>query len=160
MKAIILILVIGLTTSCGFLKLTGGAGSIKSYQYSVTKYELEKAVNKVIENNISLYRPSLKNQPFSGDYYNKDGYVTLKIFQPDTVEYTFRYYNNEEYWKISKSSGIFIAYAYNNKGQGGCEGYNSFRFKKRLRKEFTNEFETEFINKVDAELGLKHIDTK
>jgi len=173
MKNIKGLLVFILTISLIGCFIGGGThGSIKGYHYATTKDQLEKAVMTVIKNNKNIYRDTIKNYTIDitngkhdtiiDDYYN-DGknYVTIKIKIADKEnEYTFRYYGDEEYWKVSTSSEIFICYAYDKNGNGGSEGHNSFKFKQQLKKEFTNVFESEFVNKIDKVLNLTHSETE
>ncbi|HEV8081747.1 MAG TPA: hypothetical protein VGP55_01015 [Chitinophagaceae bacterium] len=152
----------------------GSAEAIKGYRYPVTKDVLEKAVMKVIKGSPNIYRDSSKNGMFdsamqkaenehssvdSAIYYN-DGkhYVTIKIKvgQIDN-DYIFRFYGDEQYWKTSASSEIFINYVRDRYGNALSQGHNeNGEFKSKMAKEFTSLFETEFINKLDKELNLKH----
>jgi hypothetical protein len=116
-------------TSCFYS--TGTHGSIKYYNYATTKDKLENAVIKVIKSNHNIYPDTIKNymidvtngkhDTIHNDYYNDSKtYKTMKIKVVDEEnEYTFRYYGGEEDWKTSKTSGIFICYAYDKNGQGG-----------------------------------------
>jgi len=150
----------------------GGAGSIKSYRYATTKYELQKAVMTVIRNNSNIYRDSSKDNRVdttleekykdsmvdiaTGSNYYNDGrnYVTIKIKAGQTEdEFTFRYYGDEEYWKSSPSSELFIAYAFDKDGKGGSDGHGDLSNKQE--REFTDLFEREFVTKVNKELHLE-----
>jgi hypothetical protein len=153
----------------------GTHGSIKGYQYSVNKDSLQKAVMAVIQNNPNIYRDTsldhLGSSPFldhsdGGDYsagenfYNDiKHYVTIKITSgQDVNEYTFRYYGADEDWKTSPTSELFICYAYDKNQNGGSEGNGGVSNK--LAKKLTEVFEKEFVNKVDKQLNLTHIDTE
>ncbi len=151
----------------------GGAGSIKSYRYTTTKYELQKAVMKVIRDNPNIYRDSSKDQAVdttletkykdsplvdiaTGDNYYNDGrnYVTIKIKDgPIEDEFTFRYYGDEAYWKSSSSSEIFIVYAHDKDGNGGSDGNGDIS--SGMEKEFAAFFEKEFVTKISKELNLE-----
>lgn len=153
----------------------GTHGSIKGYQYSIVKDSLQKAIMTVIKNNPNIYRDtsldSLGSSPAldhsdggdysAGDNYYNDikHYVTIKIKSGQRVdEYIFRYYGADEDWKTSPTSKIFICYAHDKDGNGGSEGDGGIS--KKMAQEFTGVFEKEFVNKVDKELNLTHIDTK
>jgi hypothetical protein len=150
----------------------GTHGSIKGYRYSITKDKLETAVMAIIKSNPNIHRDTIKNYMIDitngkhdtiiNDYYN-DGkkYVTISIRDADIEnKYTFRYIGDENNWKSSASSEIFICYAYTEDGKGGCEGYHSFRFKQGLKKKLIDLFEREFVSKVDKELDLSHTETE
>lgn len=166
--------------NCVFLIFGCGThGSIQGYRYCTTKDKLENAVMTVINHNPNILRDTsldyLGSSPLldhSGDssykyqtgknFYNDiKHYVTIKIASgQDTYNYTFRYYDSDASWFNSQFSEIFICYARNKNGSGGSEGQHSFRFKKRLKKELTDIFETEFVSKIDKELYLIHTTTK
>jgi hypothetical protein len=138
----------------GWMNFSGGAGGLKSYEYSLPKNELEIAINHVLKNNSKIYRDTIKE-----DYYNKDGYVTIKISEENVKnEYTFRFYGDQEEWKKSKSSSIFIVYAHDKDGNGGSEGHGGIS--DELLKEFYKVFELELINKVDKQLKIKHTESE
>jgi hypothetical protein len=127
---------------------------------------------KIIKNDPNIYRDTSLDQLAStqthpdhtgdqntGDNYYNDvkNYVTIKITSGQMVnEYTFRYYGDEEYWKASGKSEIFICYAFDKNHKGGSEGNG--RVTKEMLKGFTDVFEKEFISKVDRELNLTHTD--
>jgi hypothetical protein len=156
----------------------GSAEAIKGYRYPTTKYNLEKAVMKVIKSNPHIYRDSSKDSIYdstmeknvyetattgadSAIYYN-DGkhFVTIKIKVGQTEsDYVCRYLGNDQDWKSSASSEIFISSAHDKYGRGLSQGHNeNGEFTSKMAKEFTDLFETEFINKIDKELNLKHTD--
>jgi hypothetical protein len=60
---------------------------------------------------------------------------------------------NEEHWKNSLTSAIFICYAYNELGKGGNEGSGDVDSK--TINELTKVFEDELVNKIDKILKLK-----
>lgn len=153
----------------------GTHGSIKGYQYAVNKDSLQKAVMTVIQNNANIYRDSsldsLGSSPAldhsdAGDYsagenfYNDvKHYVTIKITSGQNVnEYIFRYYGADEDWKTSPTSKIFICYVHDKNGNGGSEGNGGV--KRKMAKQFTDLFEKEFVDKIDKQLNLKHVDTE
>jgi hypothetical protein len=167
-------LVFALTLLLTGCMTAGTHGSIKGYRYSVNKDSLQKAIMKVIKNNLNIYRDtsldSLGSSPLldhndGGDYsagenYYNDikHYVTIKITSGQKInEYTFRYYGPDEEWKTAPSAKIFICYAHDKDGNGGSEGNGGVSNK--MAKEFTEVFEKEFIDKVDNELGMSHLDT-
>ena len=165
-------------SSCGILPFGGGHGSIKGYRYSTTKDKLQIAIMNVIKHNPNIQRDTsldyLGSSPLldhsnsdtiysaGKNYYNDiKHYVTLKITSGQNInEYTFRYYGPDEDWRSSPTSEIFICYAYNKNGNGGSEGQHSFRFKGRLKRKLTSNFETELVSEIDKELHLTHIETK
>ncbi len=153
----------------------GTHGSIKGYQYSISKDILQKAIMTVIQNNSNIYRDttldSLGSSPLldhidgkdysAGDNFYNDikHYVTIKITSGQNVnEYIFRYYGADEDWKTSPTSEIFICYAHDKNGNGGSEGNGGVS--KTMAKYFTDVFEKEFVDKVDKQLKLTHSDTE
>lgn len=171
---IILTVIIAISLTSCFIG-AGTHGSIKNYNYATTKDKLENAVNTVIKNNPNIHCDTTinkisikdinsgKSDTIIDNYYN-DGktYVTIKIKVADLEnEYTFRYYGDEEYWKTSLTSGIFICYAYDKNGQGGSEGTGGVEwYKWGLRKKLTDLFEKEFVTKIDNELKIAHTETE
>ncbi len=142
-------------TLTGMFSCLGGGthGSIKYYQYNVSKQILETAVQSIIKENNILRQDSIKG------YYNNDTtYITMYIaYGSVSNEYTFRYGGNKEYWDTSKTSSISIAYAYDKKHKGGSEGNGGVKLSYvKLRKELIEPFEKEFISKIDSVLGIKH----
>lgn len=156
--------------------MSGGThGSLKAYNYETSKDKLENAVKSVIENSPNIYPDTMKNymidvtdgngkhDTIDNNYYNEGKtYVTITIKVGDIKnEYIFRYYGSEEEWKTSSRSGISICYAYDKDGQGGSEGTGGLEWNKaELKKNLTNLFETEFINKIDKELKIGHTVTE
>lgn len=153
------------------LPIPGGPGSIESYDYQTTKDKLEKTVMTVIKNNKNIYRDTTihymritntdngKVDSTIDNYYN-DGknYFTIKIKLGEIEnEYTFRFYGDEEYWRTSPKSEIFIVYAYDKNGRGGCE--SDGRIDKELKEKLLTIFESEFISKIDKELNLTHTES-
>jgi hypothetical protein len=148
-----------------FMLLLGGAfnacigggthGYIKGYRYFTSKYELEKAVHQVISESQVVKQDSAK------DYYNDDtAYITININEKGLLyNYTFRFYGGKEYWDSSKSSEIFIAYAYDEKRNGGSEGNGGFRwYDNKLKHKLTAAFEREVVDKIDKVLGIYHFE--
>lgn len=131
----------------------GTHGSIKKYEYKVPKYILEKAVHDVIARGGTIHQDTIQNE-----YNDNTRYITLLIGENTHLyTYVFRFYGGAEYWDTSKTSKIMIAYAYNEKREGGSEGNGGVkRYNFKLRKELTVPFEREFILKVDKELGIHH----
>jgi hypothetical protein len=151
--------------------LTAGThGSIKSYQYPCSKQALQNAVEKVIAADGSVRRDTIvnyridetngKNDTVWNNYYNDTiNYVTIYIKNGNTVyNFVFHYTGTKEQWDTSKVSDISIAYAWDentyeggSEGNGGVTWYTPF-----LKKRLTDVFESEFISKIDKELGVKH----
>lgn len=140
--------------------ITGGThGSIKSYEYPVSKSVLEKAVWKVIAANSNIKRSIAKYviDSTKNDYYN-DGiyYVSMTITKGEFKNnYTFQFAGDSIYWNTSKVSDISIAYAWDKDANGGHEGISG-----KVKKQLVSLFELEFINKIDKELYLKYSETK
>ncbi len=131
----------------------GTHGSIKCYQFSVPKSELEKAVKLVISITPTIKQDSIK------EYYNDDTtYITIKVYEKEEVnEYIFRYGGGKQYWDSAKTSSIFIAYAHNKEGKGGSEGNGGIKSSDyKLVKELTGVFESGFVEKIDQELKIIH----
>jgi len=181
MKSILPVLLFAL------LFLSSGCGSaeaIKSYRYSTAKDILEKAVQKVINTNphivvdttqpkvIVRRNPDNPNDTSTvtinlSDFHGPDsaslaayekGVIKIKIKAGEIEnDYTFRYLGDEEYWKNSTSSEIFIQKATDKAGNGIYQGENEHgEFKSKMAKDFTSLFEREVVSKVDKELNLKH----
>jgi hypothetical protein len=148
----------------------GTHGSLMAYAYPVTKLELEKAVDSVLKYCDNVRRDSkdhfITELNAKGDsinrlddnYYN-DGtnYVTIFINKDGgNNEYTFRYYGDSTLWDTSKTTGLFIAYAYDENRNGGSDGHGDFKFRWGLKKRLTRIFEENFMEKVDKQLGKNH----
>jgi hypothetical protein len=168
-KLIVFLVVSTSVTGCVFS--AGTHGSLKGYQYAVTKDQLQNAVMSVIQSNPKILWDSLsgnmridtvngKIDTTFEDYYNDiENYVTIKIKSGEqSNEYTFRYYGDEEHWKASQNSELFICYAYNKYRKGGHEGDEDFN--DNLLNQLTSVFEKEVIDKLDQELRVKHEVTK
>lgn len=142
--------------------ISGGThGSIKTYEYPISKNILQVAAEKIIEKMPNIKRDNSKswNDSTKADYYD-DGvnYVSITITKGDfTNKYTFKYAGDKEYWDTSKISNIFIAYAYDRNGNGGSEGNGGIKNDK-LKDDLIKIFETEFIQKLDSSLKLTRID--
>jgi len=164
----------------------GSAEAIKSYSYPITKYNLEKAVLKVIKSNPHIIidtteskvivrrnpddindttTKTIRLSEFHG--HSKDsaaiaaydkGVIKIKIKIGEIAnDYIFRYLGDEQFWKISKSSEIFIQKAADKYGNSILQGENANgEFKTKMAKDFTSLFETEVISKIDKELNLTH----
>ena len=157
-------------TGCGFG--AGTHGSIKAYHYPVTKSVLEKAVMTVLETKTNVFRDTIrnymidvtngKNDTIENNYYN-DGknYLTIHIKTLDNlIDYTFRYLGDSLSWSSSPASEIFICYIYDEKGNGGSEGNGKWEKTSSSKQTvMINLFETEFIDKIDKELNIKHLET-
>ena len=142
----------------------GGPGEIKGYQYPVTKYELEKAVDSVLKKNVNIRRDTVdnyiteidsnKNEIRLEDNYYNNGISTLIInIKKDSVVYNYfiRYYGDSASWDTTNEVVLGITYV-----NGYSEGKN--KPSPELKKKFTNIFESEFINKVDQQVGKSHIE--
>ncbi len=165
-----------------YLTGCGTHGSIKGYQYATIKSNLEKAVMCVIKNNSNIYRDTsldylgsspaldhLGDNDSAGSYVSWDAgdnyyndikhYVTIEITSGQVVNsYTFRYYGGDKEWSTSTRSELFICYVNNKKSNDGFK--RNGEITKTMAKEFTEIFEKEFVNKVDKELNLQHIDAE
>ena len=159
----ILFLLLGLT-SCNIG--AGTHGSLKSYQYPITKHKLEKAVMTVLKDNPKIFIDDIqnyiidntngKNDTIRNNSYNDTTtYLTIKInTDKELNEYTIRYSGDEESWKTDSTSSISICYAYDKFGKGGSEGNGGVG--RKLLKQLVNVFELELIEKIDKELNLTH----
>ena len=162
----------------------GSAEAIKSYSYSTTKDNLEKAVLKVIQSNPHIVMDTnqakviVRRNPGDfndtstviinlSDFHSPDsasvaannrGVIKIKIKVGEIEnDYIFRYLGDEQYWKSSKSSAIFIQNAIDKHGNSVSQGENEKgEFDSRLAKDFTSLFESEVVTKIDKELNLKH----
>jgi hypothetical protein len=136
--------------SCNFIS-AGTHGMIKSYDFPVSKYELENVIHKVITNSHNIYRDTSDH----GYYNDGNNYLTIKIGkESESSKYIFRYYGDEKMWKASpNSSEIFICYAYNKDNKGGKDGDQNLN--PAVRTQLTELFENEFIDKIKTELNFK-----
>jgi hypothetical protein len=149
MKILIYIILTITLSSCSMG--AGTHGSINRYQYSVTKYELEKAVKKVL----TISNTVKYDKSDSIDAFDENAtYLKIIISQFDgNYKYTFRYYGDSLEWKNSANSELFIAYAYDTKGNGGHEGESALN---KVKLKLIEIFEVEFISKIDSTLNIKH----
>ena len=137
------LLLIFLIHSCA-----GTHGYIQRYQFSTSKDILEQAIRSVLKNNTGFLQPDqiTKNTDDSG-------YMTIFIkLEGDKYGYRIRYYGDEEHWKESKSSEIFIASARVN-GIGGINSNESMT--EELKAKLLRVFEEHFIDLVIHELKLR-----
>lgn len=149
--------------------LVGGAGSIKVYEFPVSKKILQTAVEKVLSQLGNVYRDTTytymidatkdKKDTIKDNYYN-DGirYTTIYIVERDLQnEYTFQFSGDSAFWDSSKISYISIVYAYDKERNGGSAGYGEVTgYKPLLKKQLTSVFENEFIERIDKQLHQKH----
>ncbi len=150
-KRIIVLAAMLLGGFCGCIE-GGTHGAIKRFGFNVSKFALQKSVDKVIRTNHNLIRDSIK------DYYNDStSYVTLSIVHGfDSFKYVFRYYGDSNYWDTSKESELFIAYAYDNFNRGGSEGNGGVGWTKfKLKKQIVDVFKVEFIQRLEKDLNIK-----
>lgn len=154
-KRVILILAfIGVvTTELGCLT-AGTHGSIKSYDFSVPKPELQIAMSKVIRQGSNI-RVAPISDTFTSKYYNDSvRYLTLKI--GDSLkfnEYIIQFTGDKESWETARSSEISIAYAYDTNGNGGSIGNGRFQsLNTDIRNAIISLFESEFVDKIDSVL--------
>jgi hypothetical protein len=156
--------------------LTGGThGSIKSYQYGVSKKVLKNAVEKVISKSSDIHRDTSKNyiidvtngknDTIIDNHYN-DGveYLTIKIesngSSKESNQYIFQYSGSRTNGDTIENSSLSIAYAYDQNGNGGSDANGGVsRYSPLLREKLLTLFESKFIDRVDKELGKKHADT-
>lgn len=157
---------------CGCLT-AGTHGSIKAYEYPVSKHRLEEAVKKVMAQNPKIDRDTQRNymvditdgksDTIYSDYYN-DGkrYFKIKIrSDAGENEFIFQFVGREIDWDSSVNSEISIAYAFDENNTGGSEGNGGVTwYKPFLKKKLIRLFEEEFIRQVDTELGVTHKDVE
>jgi len=162
----------------------GSAEAIKSYSYPTSKYNLEKAVSRVINSNPHILvdttetKVTVRRNPNNpkdtstviinlSELHGKDsadvaanvnGVIKIKIKVGETDnDYTFRYLGDEQYWKSAKSSAIFIQNVTDKHGNNISQGKNeNGEFNSKMAKDFTSLFEREVVSKIDKELNLKH----
>ena len=162
----------------------GDASAIKRYNYETTKGNLEQAVIRVIHANPNIIvdtaepQVTVRRNPGDpkdtstkkidlSDFHDNDSastaayfsaYVKIKIqVDQHTNSYTFRYLGDEQHWKTSASSAIFISEISDGDGNSISQGHNeNGQFESKMAKEFTEVFEREVVDKIDSELKLKH----
>lgn len=150
---------------------TGTHGSLKGNQYQTTKAKLDSAVMFVVKTNQNINRDTIGNKILANvgngkqdaiiDNSWNDGheYVSIKIKTgKGNCEYTFRYYGGPEDWDTSKTSEIFICWAYDEFGKGGSEGNGGVD--RKTLKHLTDIFENELVDKIDNKLKLTRIETE
>lgn len=165
-KTQIAILSLNLFFLSGCIWFANGHGSLKGYEYNVTKDKLEAAVNLVVETNPNIYRDTIgiaiptvrsggeKDTIYDNSYNDGKSYLTIFITGTGFKNnYTFRYYGTEEHWNTSNTSEIFIVSAFDNQGNGGSEATGGVS--RKLLKQFTDAFETELVDNIDKQLNTK-----
>lgn len=166
MKNTIIIIVISLIT---FSLLTGcgSAEAIEQYNYSTTKFKLEEAIMQVLRNNTNpniIWDSAVavrKNRSFTEmDTINasiyKGEFVWITIMNEGIqYMYTFRYLGDEQYWKTSDHSEIFISHVQNNLGLNLIQGENVGDFSSQEAEKAKKLFEKEFISRLNKELNIK-----
>lgn len=141
-------------TGCGFG--AGTHGSIKGYQYSVSKTLLADAVNNVIKNDTTIHLNTKLG------YYNDNiNYFTITIKNGiDENEYTIRYLGDSSTWTTASTSEIFICYIYDEMGNGGSSGNDNWeKTPDDIKKKMIDLFETKFVSRIDRTLRVDHIDS-
>ncbi len=138
--------------------LSGGThGKIESYQYAVSKYDLSNDVLKVIESGTNILRDTLKGYDGGVNYYN-DGIRYLNVIitkDSDICNYVIHFYGDSTYWDTAKNSALSIVYA-NFNGVGGSEGRDDFKGKEEVRDKLIEVFQSEFIDRLDKQVGKEH----
>jgi hypothetical protein len=82
--------------------------------------------------------------------------ITIRVGEADN-DYIFRFSGNEQDWKSSGTSSIFIQNVTDKKGNSISQGQNkNGEFKSDIAKGFTSLFERELVSKIDEALKLKH----
>ena len=159
--------------------------AIKSYRYPISKYNLEKVVSRVINSNPNiivdttelevtvLRNPNDPNDTTTrkiklSDFHDKKdsaevaahfaGVTKIRIKAGTTdTHYTFRYAGEEQDWKNSENSTIFIQEITDMHGNTFRQGENeNGEFNTKIAKDLTVLFEKEVVSKIDKELNLKH----
>ena len=163
-NSFILLLILPHFFSC----LTAGThGSIKAYNFPVTKLILQRALEEVISESPDILKDTTKNyivditngksDTILNNYCN-DGqhYVTIQIgnkkIDNKMIEYTLQYVGSKEDWDTSKTSSLSVAYAYDENGKGGSDQDGGFSFKPSFQKEMTNFFESKFIDRLQKKI--------
>ena len=115
----------------------GSHGFIQRYEFDTSKTLLEQAVQSVLQNNATFLQEdqiAKKN--------DESGYITIFIkSEGDKYGYRLRYYGDEQHWKSSATSEIFIASARIN-GIGGKNSDEAMtgELKAKLLKVFKERF--------------------
>lgn len=175
-----LLLLVFLLSGCG------DATAIKSYSYPTKKTNLERAVQKVINTNphiiVDTSEPKLivRRNPGNPDDtstiminlsefrgHSNDSAdiakseravlrIKIKVGEIEN-DYVFRYLGDEQLWKSSTNSTIFIQFAKDKYGNSISQGNNeNGEFSSQVAKDFTTLFEKEVVSKIDKELNIKH----
>jgi hypothetical protein len=161
---LLLFALIGNLYSC----LTAGThGSIKDYNFLVPKNSLQKIAEEVISENPDIQKDTTKNYIVNitdgkndtisnNRYSDDDNYVTVKIsntINNEVGEFTFQYVGDQKNWDTSKSSSLSIAYAFDEKGNGGSNQNGDLTSNLELRTKLITLFESKFIDRINKKLG-------
>ncbi len=86
------------------------------------------------------------------------GQFKISIKSGNRISYfTLRYLGDEQSWKSSSTSAVFISELSDGLGNNISQGHNEHgQFKSKMAKTFTELLERELVNKLDKELNLKH----
>lgn len=126
------------------------AEPLKSYYYSVSRYELQKAVSIVLEHNKKIHHARTD----SADHFN-DGinFLTLKLRNSSSdkeYEYITAYKSRKYNGNDSSNSEISIPHA-------SIGNKRDFHKDHKLRSELIERIEEELISKVDSILDGKRL---
>lgn len=148
----------------GCIFSAGTHGSIKRYSYPVKKEVLQSAINQIINTNTDIQSLKRDRDNFMLDVSEKK--IDTVYFKDDlsyeelvicNYQYTIHYSGDEESWKQDTISEISIAYAFDEKGNGGSEGNGDFPwYRYSLKKKLLRVFEINFVTKIDSILQVTH----
>lgn len=95
-RFLIISLFLVIISSCG-----GTHGAIEHYHFEVSKDTLNNQIKEIVESSENL---SFQETDMGVDYFE------IIVKGDENCHFIFRYYGDEDLWKKSKNSEIFIAY--------------------------------------------------
>jgi len=152
----------------------GTHGSIKTYEYPIPKPALQNTVKKVILESTDIHIDSVKNYIIDNSegksdtiidnrYNDAEEYLTIKIENDESDKGSYKYiiqYSETEGSESAAKSSISIAYTYDAGDNGGSVGNGGISWDTQsLKRRLVTLFERKFIDRIDKNLGKKHIDS-
>jgi len=127
------------------LSCAGTHGFIQRYKFNATKSVLEKTIQLVLNDN-----PTFLKEDQIAKLNDQPGYITIFIkHEGDKYGYRIRYYGDEQLWKTSNTSELFIASARIN-GVGGKNDDESMS--DELKFKLLKVFQERFVDLIDHRL--------
>jgi hypothetical protein len=140
-KGFFYVLIVIFLLSCG----AGNTGKIKSYEYNITKAQLESYISKYFNEHSELKKAdTLKQYDLKGTGYEDYVFNCYLESKNNSYVFTLSYIGDSTYWSTHKNSELAIVSA----GKFG----DSLKFNSELgfieKRELIKIFEENFINKL------------